>query len=100
MPSIEGENAAEAIVVERLSHAEHGHSDAVDDAQTKNELVFAAMSYALLAIGERALAHEFWPWPHRSKPEPGEDRLKRLVQAGSLLMAELERRQRPGAATP
>jgi hypothetical protein len=84
------------IAVEGFDHATH------DAVYSKDELVWAAMSYLALAVAtpemrthwtqEGGNGHPWWPWaPEWFKPKtPRQD----LVRAAALILAEIERRDR------
>lgn len=69
-----------------------------DDEHFGQELATAAACYALPPTMRRFPvqgAPALWPWhPNWWKPSP--DRLRELVKAGALIVAEIERIQRAG----
>lgn len=80
-----------------------GHTPEQDDSYSCGEMASAAAVYALpswnriaeeriqLSDGTRFMAPMFWPWhPSAWKPAPN-DRLREVVKAGALLLAEAER---------
>ena len=95
--------ALEDIIAERLSQRARGFRDNHDDAQTKGELVSAAINYAAAAVialklggkafdGTPPLSNWIgiaWPW-EESWWKPGSVR-RMLVKAGALIVAEIER---------
>jgi|GEM_PF-6948228 len=70
-----------------------------DDHLTDGSLADAAAAYCLatstLAWGAGADPEEIWPWPEGFKPK---DRRRDLVRAAALIVAEIERMDRAGAA--
>lgn len=106
------------IAAERLRQVGKGYDAAHDDGHVKGEIVMAAISFALRAtrdngdtpifagIGFAPLRAErnfgwigagglFWPWV---EPFPWEDdRRTRLIKAGALIVAEIERLDRESA---
>lgn len=76
--------------------------DAHDDVHTNDELVLAAVQYALPEdrrsynlTGDHVPID--WPWEDGAfKPTP-DDRVRELVKAGALLAAEIDRLIRGGA---
>jgi hypothetical protein len=94
-------NAVEMISAERRRQVEvEGWGQSHDDGHTDGSLAEAAGCYAL---AERM--REFWggdpipdEWPWEDgwwKPTPN-DRIRELVKAGALIVAEIERLQRAG----
>lgn len=71
-----------------------GYSYEHDDVHTENELSYAAMAYA----EPNGLGLEFWPWDKeyfkKDKTAKIDGRIKELVKAGALIVAEIERLQR------
>lgn len=100
--------AIELIAEERQRQIEaEGWTPEHDDAHEEQELAGAAACYAMPA-GRRELATETidmydeavldypldWPWSREWwKPTPN-DRIRELVKAGALIVAEIERLQR------
>lgn len=73
-----------------------GYTLAHDDEHDEGELACAAACYAIPDCGEdRAHALDaLWPWDDGDfKPTPN-DRIRELVKAGALIVAEIERLQR------
>lgn len=102
--------ALELIAAEReRQKTVEGWTEEHDDQHDDEQLASAAAAYALPAfrregrMGERAgygqLMWRFlWPWDTRWwKPTP-DDRVRELVKAGALIVAEIERRQRAESA--
>jgi hypothetical protein len=92
--------ATQLIYEERIRQIEvegflHDH----DDEHAAGELAMAAMCYCLDPIWRPAeMAPLGWPWVGGGemdgfKPTP-DDRIKELVKAGALIVAEIERLQR------
>lgn len=93
------DNTALALIsAERRRQVEQeGWSEQHDDAHVHDELAWAAVSYALPAVPDGPSRRVFWPWSSRWwKPTP-QDRIRELVKAGALLIAEIERLQRTEA---
>lgn len=96
--SIETTHAIDLIYQERGRQiTREGYTPAHDDEHGHDELALAAALYALPAElrpfndGE---APDYWPWDDSSwKPTP-HDRIRELVKAGALIVAEIERLQR------
>lgn len=106
------ENVVEMIAIERFRQINaEGWSPEHDDEHTDSELARAAACYAL---DERTMERRvdgdasnrtlvsglvpvIWPWSIRWwKPCP-DDRIRELVKAGALIVAEIERLQRKAA---
>jgi hypothetical protein len=86
----------ELIAAERRRQIEaEGWTPEHDDAHRNNELARAAAAYAL-PDDYRDCDH--WPWNDSWKPTP-DDRIRELVKAGALIVAEIDRLQR-AAPTP
>lgn len=74
-----------------------------DDEHTQGELAMAAASYAI--HGNRGDGHPWrppsmWPWASEWwKPTP-DDRMRELVKAGALILAEIARLQRAVLPAP
>ena len=88
--STENPNAAiELIAAERRRQVEaEGYSTDHDDEHATGELADAAACYALGVRTPR------WPWgTDWWKPSP-DNRVRELVKAGALIVAEIERLQR------
>lgn len=93
-------SAIELIQDERRRQIEvEGWTHEHDDNQGAGELAMAAMCYAMLPCWRPTeMAPMGWPW---SNPEPmdgfkptPDDRIRELVKAGALIIAEIERLQR------
>lgn len=55
----------------------------------KNDLAYAAIAYALHAVGRARLAQDIWPFsPSSYKPK---NRETDLIRAAALIIAELDR---------
>lgn len=100
--TIEMALAAMDVMRERLRQiTDKGHTITDDDLCTQGELGSCAIAFI-----QAANAHEFglseddlqvfWPW--EDPPfEPDEDRIRNLVKAAALILAELERLARANA---
>lgn len=82
-----------------------GWTEAHDDGHSTGDLALAAACYALPEAErqKRVLQWDLrtllWPWTHRWwKPTPN-DRVRELVKAGALIVAEIERLQRAASGT-
>lgn len=88
-------NGIELITLERErqivgEHWSAYHDDHIND---DNQLACAASYYAL-PDESRPHNHVGWPWsPSSWKPSP-DNRIRELVKAGALIVAEIERLQR------
>lgn len=92
-PASDERPALVQIATERRRQIEsEGWNRFHDDKHTNGEMAVAASCYAMPPeIGMRA---ERWPWnPSWWKPTP-DDRIRELVKAGALIVAEIERLQR------
>ncbi|MBE2178899.1 MAG: hypothetical protein IAE97_00300 [Chthoniobacterales bacterium] len=94
--------AIELIQTERERQVSaEGYTTAHDDTHAKGELAFCAAAYSYRA-GEQSrypgLNHDSpiagWPFPDGWKPS---GRIRNLVKAAALIVAEIERLQRAGA---
>lgn len=93
-------NAIELIADERARQVvKEGYTFQHDDEHGAGELAMAAMCYAMLPCWRPAeMAPMGWPWSNIDpmdgfKPTP-DDRIRELVKAGALIVAEIERLQR------
>jgi hypothetical protein len=94
-------NAIELIAAERQRQiTEEGWSVQGDDQHKANHLAKAAVCYAMpddirqAIIWNITLRYRIWPWAERFwKPSP-DNRIRELVKAGALIVAEIERLQR------
>lgn len=70
-----------------------------DDAHRYGEIAWAAVCYAapgeVLVLDEGGEPVDPWPWEDGDK-RPTTSRLRRMVKAGALIAAEIERLQRAG----
>lgn len=94
--------ALRCIALERNRQQEfEGFTTEYDDRYTAGELAMAAATYAMPHEHRMALSHEkteemgwppeTWPWDEPFwKPTP-DDRVRELVKAGALIVAEIER---------
>jgi len=81
----------EMIANERFSQKEdHGYTDEHDDQYKDGELAYAA------CCSIDAVVRYKWPWGDRPSKADGQSRIKQLVVAGALIVAEIERLQRAG----
>lgn len=94
-------SAIDLIVIERQRQIEQeGRTTEHDDLHKSGELGDAAACYAMSdrkrdrVIWDASIRRLIWPW-HASwwKPTP-DDRIRELVKAGALIVAEIERLQR------
>lgn len=96
-------NAIELIAAERQRQiTEEGWSVQGDNQHTSDQLAKAAVCYAMpdkirqAMIWNITLRYRIWPWANRFwKPSP-DNRIRELVKAGALIVAEIERLQRAG----
>lgn len=91
-------NALELIAAERRRQIEaEGWTPEHDDEHDDHQLSQAAACYALgvpAAVGMDGARVPLWPWSREWwKPT---DRVRDLVKAGALIVAEIERLQRAG----
>jgi hypothetical protein len=94
--------AARDVLAERARQiSEEGWTPEHDDEHGDDNLIHAAVAYALASICDRtdsrlsAIARKWWPWSFRWwKPK---DRRRDLVRATALLIAEIERLDRSEA---
>jgi hypothetical protein len=85
-------SALDLIAAERARQIEHeGYDPTHDSTHSRGELAAAASWYAQPQSDWRAVM----PWPRgwRRTPSP-EDRIRELVKAGALVVAEIERLER------
>jgi len=105
-------NPIELIKAERERQTlAHGYNSTHDDEHTDGELSAAAASYALFeayqVVAERYTptrtidkeAPKHWPWTAECW-RPADDKIRNLVKAGALIVAEIHRLQRAGAEAP
>lgn len=98
-------DAQRLVTAERLRQiGEENWTPEHDDEHDEGELSGAAACYAqgsdLLWAGPYGGKYLVWPWdPEYWKPTP-DDRVRELVKAGALILAEIERLQRAKAKTP
>lgn len=98
---VQGMSAVELIAAERSRQInQEGWSLSNDDRLKGNELAKAAACYAMpdefrnAIIWNITLRFRMWPWAARFwKPSP-DNRIRELVKAGALIVAEIERLQR------
>jgi len=65
-----------------------------DDKHTNDQLAIAASCYCLPNGQREFRVRDQWPWEYEWwKPTP-DDRIRELVKAGALIVAEIERLQR------
>lgn len=89
--------AIELISAERERQIEEeGYVSKNDDIWSRGELAGAAACYAMngTTLAGDTLLKKVWPWSDACfKPTP-DNRIKELVKAGALIVAEIERLQR------
>lgn len=93
MSAMETKHAIGLIAAERERQIDvEGRDELHDSEHIFGEIARAAACYAFPPeIGSRT---EHWPWEwHNWKPTP-DDRIRELVKAGALIVAEIERLQR------
>lgn len=77
---------------------EHAFTFEHDDQHSAGELAMAAMCYCLDPIWRPAtMAPIGWPWVRNGDMDgfsPNKSRIRELVKAGALIVAEIERLQR------
>jgi len=97
-----GESSAiELIATERQRQVtEEGWSVSNDDRHTSGQLAKAAVCYAMpedirsAIVWNITIRFRIWPWADRFwKPSP-DNRIREMVKAGALIVAEIERLQR------
>jgi hypothetical protein len=86
-------HALELIKQERNRQRDvEGWTDEHDDQWTNEQLARAAATYAMPLI--HRVVYPMWPWFFKWwKPTP-ENRLRELVKAGALIVAEIDRLER------
>lgn len=88
--------ALTAIAEERVRQIrDEGYVPKEDDRYWRGELAAGAAAYVLAGCGATVAAGRTWPWANGFKPK-GPDRDN--PRAGALLVAEMGRRARNGAA--
>ena len=91
--------AIELIADERIRQIEKEHwTHRHDDLHVNGDMADAAAIYAMCPSTRTALMAQCseWPWPWDEasfKPSP-HDRIRELVKAGALIVAEIQRLQR------
>lgn len=87
--------AIELISDERQRQIQvEGHTLEHDNHHTKSELSVAAACYAMSYLNSSGAIPPIWPWSANWwKPTPN-NRVRELVKAGALIVAEIERLQR------
>ena len=87
-------DALALIAAERRRQVEvEGWTPEHDDEHVNGEMSRAAACYAIPSRRAQVVA-DFWPWMMAWwKPTP-DDRVRELVKAGALIVAEIERLQR------
>lgn len=91
-------NAIDLIDEERSRQIQdEGWTPEHDDGHQHGELAKAAACYATPEESRFMLGRHIWPWDEAWwKPEP-HDRIRELVKAGALIVAEIDRLQRLAA---
>ena len=98
-------DAIELIRAEReRQQSVEGWTEKHDDEHDYQELAMAAAVYALpdperkrpriATTGNPSLALYLWPWSDTDLKTTPSDRVRELVKAGALIVAEIERLQR------
>lgn len=90
------ESSAELVIAERLRQIfEEGFNQSHDDENNKgDELVAAAVCYAMPPDARKMFYGYWWPWsPNWWKPTP-ENRLRELTKAGALILAAMDKERR------
>ena len=94
-------NAIELIAAERKRQIEQeGWTVEHDDRHLRGELADSAACYALTSsvrersIWGQSLIYRLWPWDWNWWKPSSNDRIRELVKAGALIVAEIERLQR------
>jgi hypothetical protein len=93
---------AEMIVTERLRQiTEEGYSKEHDRRHINDELILAAIAYAIYGrhtqvlekrdMPEGVMFADPWPWPMSFDNRENHDQLRRLVIAAALIAAEIDR---------
>lgn len=93
-------NGAELIAAERQRQIDvEGWTAEHDDKHGAGQLALAAVSYLLHATvgGKSKKPPQMWPW-QKKWWKPGSNRVRRLVKAGALIAAEIDRLQRAATA--
>jgi hypothetical protein len=94
--STEMEAAVKLIADERRRQVEkEGWTPEHDDEHENGELAKAASCYADPRTSAQKEPPNRWPWA-REWWKPNKDRVRDLVKAGALIIAEIERLQRNG----
>lgn len=100
-PSADASYVTRLILQERLRQVhQEGHTAAHDDQHDREELALAAAWYALpesYRLGLKNLGASFHPWAEVGPSDAEADRVRDLVIAGALIVAELERLERAKA---
>ncbi len=85
---------AELIATEReRQQAVEGFDSGHDDAHEKEELLYAAVCYAMHGNHPGGTVPVDWPWDD-SWWKPTHDPIRALAKAGALIAAEIDRLQR------
>ena len=77
------------IEQERQRQISKGYDADHDDAHVCGEIAKAAACYAIAGLGDQVKRKWLWPWEEAAFKDEG--RLKNLVKAAALLVAEIER---------
>ena len=80
------------IEQERQRQISKGYDADHDDAHVCGEIAKAAACYAIAGLGDQVKRKWLWPWEEAAFKDEG--RLKNLVKAAALLVAEIERCER------
>lgn len=99
-------NAIDLIRAERQHQVEQeGWTEVHDDQHDNMEMATAAACYAVAATGldnyvvDGEYGEDAWPWHKDTDKREKHDRLRCLVIAGALIVAEIERLQRAQVVT-
>lgn len=97
-------DGCELIRLERQRQvSKEGYTDEHDDYHRGGEIAVAAACYAVAGSTKRVVdsrGADAFPWEKRSDKREKHDRLKRLIIAGALLAAEIDRVQKVEPAQP
>ena len=94
-------NAIAMIAEERQRQQEdEDWTPSHDDTHRRDELALAAVAYALPPRKRRMMAGtpQYWPWSFQWWKPKSNNRIRELVKAGALIVAEIERLQRKEAS--
>jgi hypothetical protein len=93
------DNPLDLIAAERHRQLILGFTQQHDDAlEACGQLGFAAACYAIPPEARDTSVPDLWPWDD-AQWKPADDRVRELVKAGALIVAEIERVQRQAPLT-